>query len=508
MSYRNPKQFVDTQSGQYVREMQQSLSNTTNKTIQGLSNVYLENQKKIKEIANEAAEATSEIENAVFQTKSKNSTIQFDSLNNQLNKFGNLKKKDPTKLTNKERNFMASMENIGTTMKNGLANTTASAIAFKEQTDKGLGEDGGNDEFRNPGQYKTMSIMNGTIPGRKEASYEEDELGNVIYSVKVYDSNGDFAGEVINGSIEKTMFVSKVPDLTKKKTDAIELVKAELSLDSKFAEAYAKGDTFGLNKEGQKVETTLFDKAIAAKADNIYRELSDNDLSSYWNNRLRPKRIEVTEKNKSEFPNKEIGDKVKNDKVWAYDIELTEEQRKEFKDAFILDIKGELGAVRAQNKIMQTKTVKTATNKTGKASELEKRSVKEAKKFAKLQKWDGKGIPPVTTISSAINKDIQARWLVPTNLNGDPFEGKEGKWVIEQKNGEKRINIAEYKSKDFQRLADQLGFDFAGKKNKEDSGQITSENTVIYPDNVGAMTEEQQNAVRLGKLPIQEKKLN
>lgn len=364
MSYRNPKQFVDTQSGQYVREMQQSLSNTTNKTIQGLSNVYLENQKKIKEIANEAAEATSEIENAVFQTKSKNSTIQFDSLNNQLNRFSDLKKKDPTKLTNKERNFMASMENIGTTMKNGLANTTASAIAFKEQTDKGLGEDGGNDEFRNPGQYKTMSIMNGTIPGRKEASYEEDELGNVIYSVKVYDSNGELTGEVINGSIEKTMFVSKVPDLTKKKTDAIELVKAELSLDSKFAEAYAKGGTFGLNKEGQKVETALFDKAIAAKADDIYRELSDNDLSSYWNNRLRPRRIEVTEKNKSEFPNKKIGDKVKNDKVWAYDIELTEKQREDFKAAFILDIKGELGAVRAQHKIMQTKTVKESTNKT------------------------------------------------------------------------------------------------------------------------------------------------
>ena len=67
MSYRNPKQVVDTQSGQYVREMQQSLSNTTNKTIQGLSNIYLENQKKIKEIANEAAEATTKIENAVFR---------------------------------------------------------------------------------------------------------------------------------------------------------------------------------------------------------------------------------------------------------------------------------------------------------------------------------------------------------------------------------------------------------------------------------------------------------
>ena len=104
-----------------------------------------------------------------------------------------------------------------------------------------------------------MSIMNGTIPGSKKASYEEDEMGNLVYSVKVYDGSGTFVGDVINGSIEKTMFVSKVPDLTKKKTDAIELVKAELSLDSKFSDAYARGDKFGPNKQGQKVEAQLFD---------------------------------------------------------------------------------------------------------------------------------------------------------------------------------------------------------------------------------------------------------
>ena len=368
MSYRNPKQVVDTQSGQYVREMQQSLSNTTDRTIQGLNNIYLENQKQIKEIANEAAEATTKIENAVFQTKSKNSTIQFDSLNGQLNKFSDLKKQDPTKLTNKQRNFMRSMENIGTTMKNGLANTTASAISFKEQTDKGLGKDGGNDEFRNPDQYKVMSIMNGSIPGRKEANYEEDELGNVIYSVKVYDGKGKFVGDVINGNIEQTMFVSKVPDLITKKAKAIELVKAELSLDSKFAEAYKKGESFGLNGEGRKVNADDFEKGVAAQAENIQREMSDNDLASYWNNIIRPKKLTLTQEDidaePNKYKNKKVGDEIKLDNFWDYDVELTTEQRKTFKDAFTKDILGELGAVRAANKIVQTKTVKEGNGKT------------------------------------------------------------------------------------------------------------------------------------------------
>ena len=367
MSYRNPKQVVDTQSGQYVREMQQSLSNTTDRTIQGLNNIYLENQKQIKEIANEAAEATTKIKNAVFQTKSKNSTIQFDSLNGQLNKFSDLKKQDPTKLTNKQRNFMRSMENIGTTMQNGLANTTASAISFKEQTDKGLGKDGGNDEFRNPDQYKVMSIMNGSIPGRKEANYEEDELGNVIYSVKVYDGKGKFVGDVINKNIEETMFVNKVPDLITKKAKAIELVKAELSLDSKFAEAYKEGKSFGLNGEGRKVNADDFEKGVAAQAENIQREMSDNDLASYWNNIIRPKKLTLTQEaidaEPNKYKNKKVGDEIKNDNLWDYDVELTTEQRKTFKDAFTKDILGELGAVRAANKIVQTKTVKEGSNK-------------------------------------------------------------------------------------------------------------------------------------------------
>ena len=331
MSYRNPKQVVDTQSGQYVREMQQSLSNTTNKTIQGLNNIYLENQKQIKKIANEAAEATSKIENAVFQVQSKNSTIEFDALNGQLNEYSDLKKQDPTKLTNKQRNFMRSMENIGTTMKNSLANTTASAIAFKEQTDKGLGEDGGNDEFRNPKQYKIMSIMNGTIPGSKKASYSKDAMGNVVYSVKVYDAKGGPVGEVINNNIENTMFVSKVPDLTAKKANALEMVKAELTLGNKWADAYKNGEKFGDNKQGAKVNVDVFDKAIEAQAKNIYLEMDDNEIASYWNNKYKKQGVDP----------------------WSYDIKdgLTSEQKEDFRVALVKDIKGTLGAVRELNMI-------------------------------------------------------------------------------------------------------------------------------------------------------------
>jgi hypothetical protein len=60
---------------------------------------------------------------------------------------------------------------------------------------------------------------------------------------------------------------------------------------------------------------------------------------------------------------------------------------------------------------------------------------------------------------------------VPTNPAGGPVPTEQstpedpvfesGRWVIEQKNGEKRKNIAEYDRNDYQRLADQLGFEIA-----------------------------------------------
>ena len=163
------------------------------------------------------------------------------------------------------------------------------------------------------------------------------------------------------------MFVNKVPDLITKKAKAIELVKAELSLDSKFAEAYKEGKSFGLNGEGRKVNADDFEKGVAAQAENIQREMSDNDLASYWNNIIRPKKLTLTQEaidaNPDKYKNKKVGDEIKLDNLWDYDVELTTEQRKTFGEAFTKDILGELGAVRAANRIIQTKTVKKGSNK-------------------------------------------------------------------------------------------------------------------------------------------------
>ena len=95
------------------------------------------------------------------------------------------------------------------------------------------------------------------------------------------------------------------------------------------------------------------------------------------------------------------------------------------------------------------------------------------------------------------NSSIQAIKKEVFNKDGSS-EGEA--WFLQQKSGSSFKDISQgYSNIKF--IAEDLGYTTP----KEDSGQITSENTVIYPDNVGAMTEEQQNAARLGKLPIKKK---
>ena len=77
----------------------------------------------------------------------------------------------------------------------------------------------------------------------------------------------------------------------------------------------------------------------------------------------------------------------------------------------------------------------------------------------------------MTTISSAINKDIQARWVGEETIDGEKFPGQ---WVIEQKDGTKRKILARYNSTDYQRLADQLGFEFNKTGNKKDLNSKTT----------------------------------
>ena len=349
MSYENPEQFVDKQSGQHFRRMQESITKAATSTIASYVDTYKRNQIRIQKITEEADKAALDAKNAVFQTASKNSTIQFQNIDKKFSRLAELKKKNPNMLTDKERNFIRSMDTIGTRMYGALENTTASSLAFKEQSSIKPGAQGSNDQFRNPDQYQTMMIMNGKIPGSKEAVFEEDENGNVVYSVVVKDGEKREVGRVLNKDMETTLFIDKVPNLQPQLNDAIAKAKAKLNIQSEFSPAYIKDGKLagklmvGVNGKGVPVSEEVWNKALQAEIDLIALGLSENDKSSFHNNVSRTKNTK-----------NDKGDIVKDDfsNLWKYDEDLTTEQNTNFAQELLKYTNSEVEAVKARNKVM------------------------------------------------------------------------------------------------------------------------------------------------------------
>ena len=120
---------------------------------------------------------------------------------------------------------------------------------------------------------------------------------------------------------------------------------------------------------------------------------------------------------------------IKIKKFWDYDVELTTEQRKTFGEAFTKDILGELGAVRAANKIMETKTVKKGSDKN--IIMDFKKGIQNASKF-------------ITTniskdITYELNQDVfrgdgktqvpDAMYILPESVNSDGLTTRRGRKV-------------------------------------------------------------------------------
>ncbi len=349
MSYENPEQFVDKQSGQHFRRMQESITKAATSTIASYVDTYKRNQIRIQKIREEADKEALDAKNAVFQTASKNSTIQFQNINGKFKRLAELKKKNPSMLTDKERNFIRSMDTIGTRMYSALENTTASSLAFKEQSAIKPGSQGSNDQFRNPEQYQTMMIMNGKIPGSKEAIFEEDENGNVVYSVVVKDADKKEVGRVLNKDMETTLFIDKVPNLQPQLNDAIAKAKAKLNIQSEFSPAYIKDGELagklmvGVNGKGVAVSEEVWNKALQAEIDLIVLGLGRNEKSSFHNNITRTKNTK-----------NDKGDIVKDDlsNLWKYDEDLTPEQDTNFAQELLKYANSEIEAVKARNKVM------------------------------------------------------------------------------------------------------------------------------------------------------------
>lgn len=294
MSYRNPTQNVDRQSGQYVRQMQQSVAGSFEKLSNKISADNKERARKNEIIIREAEKRSEAAAQSIFQAQSKNSSIDFNGLNEQVNLLNDIYKISPTERTQEQKNFIRNMNNAGTHISGVLQNTSAGQQEYLEKRSIPMGSQGGFSRGNLPENLEALDILYGwnDAPGRKEARYDmSGDDGPVVY-IDVYNENEELVGSIINKDMSNIAQPDYVPNLSRQITTTQEELENELDLGAITSLAYANSEPRQFKaKDGTVYYTRLPDKEYIkkqakVKTDTAIVALTTEEAITFYNNVL------------------------------------------------------------------------------------------------------------------------------------------------------------------------------------------------------------------------------
>ena len=122
MSYENPNQVIDTQSGQNLARMQQSIGSSFDKFATSKKTEWdrrAEANRKITDAANKRATTA---QNSAIAEASKNKSINFDGINDVINKGNDILLKNPKNRTAEDRAYISNMDNMDTNIEQYYCN--------------------------------------------------------------------------------------------------------------------------------------------------------------------------------------------------------------------------------------------------------------------------------------------------------------------------------------------------------------------------------------------------
>ena len=486
MSYRDPKQYIDTQSMQIQQNLQKTLANVGSQTVANINKIHEENAKKVEAIRANADARVEKAQNSIIQAQSKNPTADFGDLNTQLEVMNGILLKDPTKRTAKEKTFITSMQSIGDTMGNMLKNTAMSQEVVLEQANKKLGTMGAVDPKADPKLYAKLSVLANRTSGRTVARYKTNENGQVVFSLDVYEKTKDgerFVGSVINDNVATTQMPDIIPDVNKEMNEFIANTIISVDPTSKLSPVLdnEKNILYYKDSMGRRVDPAKFRKKLEGESIGALAGYTPREIKSLFNNVL----------------------KGKDDTEFSYDEGLTDDERDLANERFV-DYMMNQGSVK---KVLGNIVEETIKNKDDDKIEAEDYS-------NIIESWDSNIVD--NKPENFVNQDISINGSKKT-ITDAFIDPKSNELVLKYKSGTAdETKERTYKLDDdnihilYKALAGGYDTNFSKsiiakalktRKNtkKKDPDQITSENTVLFTENVGAKTEKDQD--RLNKLP-------
>jgi hypothetical protein len=244
MSYRNPEQVVDRQSGQYIRQMQQSVAGSFEKLANKISADNKERARKNEIMIREAEKRSEAAAQSIYQAQSKNKSINFNGLNDQIDILNSIYKIPANERSQEDKNFIRNMQYAGTHISDVLQNTSAGQQEYLEKRSIPMGNQGGFSLANKPENLEALDILYGfkDAPGRKEARYDMSGPDGPVVYIDIYNEDDKLVGSIINKDMSTIAQPEYVPNLSKQTTDTQKLLEDKLDLNAVTSMVYANSE--------------------------------------------------------------------------------------------------------------------------------------------------------------------------------------------------------------------------------------------------------------------------
>ncbi len=297
MSYRNPQQVVDTQSGQHIQNMLKQITGATTGAIKTIQANYKQREKENVERVQKLNSAQGKFLNAYNAADIKNSATDWQTpLEGALTRHGELVKKqlnDPLNFTTDNAKELSWLQTIPNQILEDAKQTEAKMQSYNDTMEIPPGDFDGIDKFAPPKLYKTLDVEGqvGSTAGRSIGNMRWDSnLSRGYTEVVSYDGEGNEIGTDANRAFDLPV----VPNPTKNikevgngiKETKVNYYKEGVKTRRVSIKDSNGKETGGYNQEYQEVDMDRLIADVRKKSDSYIIGIGAQPASRLSNNKM------------------------------------------------------------------------------------------------------------------------------------------------------------------------------------------------------------------------------
>ena len=290
MSYRNPQQIVDTQSGQHIQNMLKQVTGAATGTIKTIQAKYRQREKENIAEQQQIIKGVAKVANSANAADVLNSGTDWaPAIRDALVTYKKLYTKSiksPLQFTAEDAQYMSSLAVMGTQIKQQAVEDQATFEEYNDAFEAGVGQYGGLDKFADPKIFKRINIAGrvGTTPGKSIGSFDwNPKTGGLSTKVTSYNESDEIVGTNVNNTSELPTIVNPTKNMEEIEK-AIKKKNEDYFKNQKTVSEYNKET--GITTKSQYTNMDQLIADVRAQSDAYIEGLGAQDAIRLSNNKM------------------------------------------------------------------------------------------------------------------------------------------------------------------------------------------------------------------------------